>query len=283
MFHADIREMVQRSTYRGVAVGSLGEEGSQTRAGRLQAERVAKLDVEKVVDVVKTRADSIVAFLHTGLSKVYSSTERAQIESIRTLLNLQLFTRVVERLGAVNTATIHFKRWVDSAKLLQLLILISLKELRMQFQCFLRKLEELAPTLLNLENKQIFSLLLHPQLHHFKGFQSVMAVLANASVAMGLESVVESWVSVMEHHNNPRRKLSQARIEQKCMVSFNGPKEVHCDSVVMEGLATYWGRQTMVGNKQGHWVRRFRGLKGYAVSEAVDSIVNQPADVPFML
>ena len=136
---------------------------------------------------------------------MYSSTERAKIESIRNLLNLQLFTRVVERLGAVNTATIHFKRWVDSAKLLQpeLLILISLKELRMQFQCFLRKLEELAPILLNLENKQIFSLLLHPQLHHFKGFQSVMAILANASVAMGLESVVESWVSVMEHHNNP--------------------------------------------------------------------------------
>ena len=86
----------------------------------------------------------------------------------------------------------------------------------------------------------------------------------------------------MEHHNNPRRKLTQAGIEQECMVSVNGPKEVHCDSVVMEGLANYWGRQNMVGNKQGHWVRRFRGLKGYAVSEAVD-IVNQPADMPFML
>ena len=137
----------------------LGEKGSQTRAGRLQAERVAKLDVEKVVDVMKTRTDSIVPFLHTGLSKVYSSTERAQIESIRTLLNLQLFTRVVERLGAVNTATIHFKRWVDSAKLLQLLILIALKELSMKFQCFLRKLEKLEklapPTLLNQENRSL--------------------------------------------------------------------------------------------------------------------------------
>ena len=138
--------------------------------------------------MVKTRAYSIVAFLHTSLSKVYSSTERAQIESIRTLLNLQMFTRVVERLGAVNTAAIHFKRWVDSAKLLQpeLLILISLNELRMQFQCFLRKLEKLAPTLLNLENKQIFSLLLHPQLHHFKAFQYVMAVLAKVQRGNGV-------------------------------------------------------------------------------------------------
>ena len=125
--------------------------------------------------------------------------------------------------------------------------------------------------------------LLYPQFHHFKGFQSVMAILANASVAMGLESVVESWVSVMEYHNNPRRSLTQARIEQECMEAINVPKEVHCDSLVMEGLATYWGRQTMAGNKQGHWVRSFRGLKGYAVSGPMDNIVNYPADVPFML
>ena len=46
-------------------------------------------------------------------------------------------------------------------------------------------MEELAPTLQNLEYKQIFRLLLNPQLHHFEGFQSVLAVLANASLAMG--------------------------------------------------------------------------------------------------
>ena len=45
VLHADIREMVESATYRGVAVGSLGEEGSQTRAGRLPTERMTKLDV----------------------------------------------------------------------------------------------------------------------------------------------------------------------------------------------------------------------------------------------
>ena len=108
-------------------MGSLGEEGSQTMAGRLQTERMTKLDVEMVVDVVKTRADSIIAFLHTGLSKVYSGAERDQIESICTLLSLQFFARAVERSGYVNTAAIHYKRWENSAKLLQpdLLIRIS--------------------------------------------------------------------------------------------------------------------------------------------------------------
>ena len=115
--------------------------GSQTMAGRLQTERMTKLDVEKVVDVVKTRADSI-TFLHTGLSKVYSGAERDEIESIRTLPNLQFFTRAVERSVFVNAAAIHYKSQEESAKLLQpdLLIFISSEELRTQFGCFLRKL-----------------------------------------------------------------------------------------------------------------------------------------------
>ena len=67
----------------------------------------------------------------------------------------------------------------------------------------------------------------------------MLAILANASVALGLESMVESWVSVMEHHNNPRRALTQTRVEQECMVSINGPSEVHSDSVVLKALSAY--------------------------------------------
>jgi len=49
---------------------------------------------------------------------------------------------------------------------------------------------------------------------------------------MGLESVVESWVSIMEHHINSVRSLTQDRLEQECMVAINGPVEVQCKSVV---------------------------------------------------
>ncbi len=76
-------------------------------------------------------------------------------------------------------------------------------------------------------------------LHLYTDIQSVLAIMANASVAMGLESVVESWVSTMEHHSSPRRPLTQDRLEQECMVAINGPMEVQCDSVI-----TYWARQT---------------------------------------
>ena len=94
---------------------------------------------------------------------------------------------------------------------------------------------------------------------------------------MGLESVVESWVSVLEHHNNPRRPLTQERLEQEAMVALNGPAEVHCDSIVEEALASFWRKQKVAGNRDGHWIM------SYFVSEAVDTIVKKTPEVPFMV
>ena len=107
--------------------------------------------------------------------------------------------------------------------------------------------------------------------------------MASAGVAMGLESVVESWVSVLEHHNNPRRPLTQERLEQEAMVALNGPAEVHCDSIVEEALASFWRKQKVAGNRDGHWIRRSSKIMSYFVSEAVDTIVKKTPEVPFMV
>ena len=69
------------------------------------------------------------------------------------------------------------------------------------------------------------------------------------------------WSPVIEHHNNPRRALTQERLEQEAMVALNGPAEVHCDSIVDEALAYYWRKQKMAGNRDGHWIRRSSRIK----------------------
>ena len=67
------------------------------------------------------------------------------------------------------------------------------------------------------------------------------------------------------------------------MAAINRPKDVYCDSMVMEALTNYWSHQAMAGNKQGHWVRRSHNIRQFVVSEAVDKIINQPPDVPIMV
>ena len=99
------------------------------------------------------------------------------------------------------------------------------------------------------------SLFLDPKLEHYKNIQSVLAILANAGVTMGLESVVESWVSVLEHHSNPRRSISQQRLEEEVMIALNGPEVVHCNAVVDEALRKYWRKQKLAGNRDGHFIR----------------------------
>ena len=107
--------------------------------------------------------------------------------------------------------------------------------------------------------------------------------MARAGVAMWLESVMESWFSVLEHHNNPRRPLTQERLEQEAMVALNGPAEVHCNSIVEEVLTSFWRKQKVAGNREGHWIQRSSNIKSYFVSGAVDSIVKKTPEVPFMM
>ena len=76
------------------------------------------------------------------------------------------------------------------------------------------------------------------------------------------------------------------RLENECIIAINGPADVHCDGVVNEALVSYWRQRNekYVGGQQGgHWVRRWRDIKKYAVSEAVDTLINKPPNVPFML
>jgi hypothetical protein len=68
----------------------------------------------------------------------------------------------------------------------------------------------------------------------------------------------------------------QARLEDEVWVAVNGPELVHCESIVREAMAGYWhGRM--------HFVRRSNKIKSYIHSEAIDSLVNKPARLPFMV
>ena len=105
-----------------------------------------------------------------------------------------------------------------------------------------------------LDNTGLFGLFLDPKRKLYMNIESVLSVMARAGVVMGLESVVESWVSKMEHHNNPKRALSQERLENESMVAINGPSVPHCEGIVEEALELYgprprgWGRGAATGS-----------------------------------
>ena len=117
----------------------------------------------------------------------------------------------------------------------------------------------------------------------FRNIEGLLAILAKAGLMLGMESEVESWVSVLEHHNNPVRPLSQERLHAEGMVAINGPAVVHCDAIVEEAMKTYWSQAKKVEDQGGHWIRRDKDIRSYTVSKSVDSLVNTKPAVPFMI
>ena len=59
-------------------------------------------------------------------------------------------------------------------------------------------------------------------------------------------------------------------------MSVNGVKVVHCDSLVKEALATYWG------DKPEHYVRKSRNIQSYMVSKAVDRLIDEKPKLAIM-
>ena len=101
-------------------------------------------------------------------------------------------------------------------------------------------------------------------------------------MCQGIESVVESWVSILEHHSSKERNLTQDRLHQEAMVAINGPSVVHCDKVVKEAISSYFSKSKREGDKDGHFVRRSENVKSYHVSKAVDSLVSKKPQMPIM-
>ena len=115
----------------------------------------------------------------------------------------------------------------------------------------------------------------------FKGCEAVMGILVQAAAMKSVESVVESWISVLEHHNSKSRPLSEDMIETEMSVAINGPAVQHSESVVTESMKKYWGGKKKV--KDGHFVRKSMNIKSYFVSKAVDSLQNTQKKNSLML
>ena len=117
----------------------------------------------------------------------------------------------------------------------------------------------------------------------FRNIENLLSILAKAGLCMGLESVVESWVSKLEHHSSKLRNISQERLHQEAMIAINGPEVVHCDVIVKEALSAYWAKSKNEKNREGHWIRRSQDIRSYVVSKSVDMMVNKKPELPIML
>ena len=81
---------------------------------------------------------------------------------------------------------------------------------RRQYREYVRKLETVAkdPTKRELSDMDLLEIFLqHENVHLYQDIETVMSVMVNAALLISVESIVESWISTMEHHSSQRRTM----------------------------------------------------------------------------
>ena len=85
----------------------------------------------------------------------------------------------------------------------------------------------------HLSDMGMLEMFLDPSNHHlYKDIEAIISVMARGALLISVESVVESWISIMEHHASQRRTLGEMTLHEEMVIAINGPILVHCDVVV---------------------------------------------------
>lgn len=287
-YHTAVREVLSKGEFRRIPMGQLLPDTTRTREGRRQGADNMLLDTDKVILNTNKRAVNVVDFLYSGLNEVvYTSEEKNIISHVRTLTDLKSAISRVARFGAAQTSSLNWRRFLEAAKFFEpeIVCMYTADELRYMFREFYRRLEEMSKTadISKISSLDILGQFLSSNGKLSKDVEPVLGIIARAAVCTAVESIVESWVSIVEHHSPSTRVLSQDRLEDEAMVSINGPELTHADPVIKEALRAYWQGSKNKGNTGGHFIRRSNNIKPYKVSGAVDSIVNKPPKQAFMV
>ena len=234
-YHTDIATLKDTGKIVHVVQGQLVENPlKDTRIGRKKKEAIKLLAEDDIIETVNKRNSDIVKHLVARLEdKVYREKDIKTIKNTRFLLSTR--NLILSVLSRVTVANLTWEKFYSSSVEVDptLLERISEEEYRLQYREFVRRVEKIArdPGMKEQSDMELLELILHPEFNMFKDIEAVVSVLVRASLLISVESVVESWISTMEHHASQRRTLGEMLLHEEMVISINGPGLAHCDSV----------------------------------------------------
>ena len=288
--HQDLRELRELGSFRGLPVGSLlpAPVHSGTRLGRRQGQINVLLNKENIIKDVEVKIKSLMSHLKEMLSaKVFTPRTSTMIEHTRTILDIQTLVRKLAARSPVDLANMTYQCYRTASIVVEPNLFIDVVEegeYRVQFREFIKKLKlwmEENPKLAKLDSLILTKLFDGTEFS--KNIEAIMGIMARAMVIIGIESVVESWVSVMELHDSKNRPLGEEMIITETSVSLNGPNPVNCDSVVEEAMRLYWSNCQLSNSSDGHFIRKSANGINWKVSKAVDKVNKVKPNLPYML
>ena len=209
------------------------------------------------------------------------------IESIRTLLDLEKIMELTKEMSTALVAQRHKDKFIEAARNIDEDFdhKYEITEMRYQVSNFIEVISDIGNEVNSdkLSSLDIMVKLMSSKEERWKGCEGVMDILCQAATKKSVEAVVESWVSVLEHHSNKSRNLKSESIQNEMMVAVNGPLVQHSTTVVEEAMVLYWKEMKRETLQAGHFTRRSENVKSFTVSKTVDSLNAISVKTTFMI
>ena len=224
--------------------------------------------------------------LHDDLKdNVYTEDDKALIEDLRILLDLNALALNVSNRGVPLISALEGPKFVKtSKKIAPHLEVIPDSELRDQFREFLRRIEQETAQMKphEIESLELFRIFLDSKKALYQEIELIIFSISTAAVTVSVESIIESYVSIYEYRNNKNRPITEERAHHEMLIAVNGPELAHADNVIKSSMLTYWKNQKSKNNNW-HFTLRSEDIKSYTVSKTFDRISKENPSLPFML
>ena len=120
--------------------------------------------------------------------------------------------------------------------------------LKEQYRDFLKRLEALTSHytlghLKALNPKELIKKFFNPTDSLFEVIEMIMQAIAVCCVKQSCESILESMVSMYEHHFDSTRNMGEDNVNKEFFIAVNGPNLAHCNSVIYKAINEYWKRK----------------------------------------
>ena len=279
----------KKRTFRGVVMGSLSADPLKPslRSAESEARKLSLQGDQEIIQSVYERMKNVTDYLYTGLEEVYSCEDKKMLGNIRTVLDIERLLQLTKEMSPAVVVQREVSKFITAAEVIDqdFDVKYEKSEMRIQYRNFVESISEIGEqeNSENLTSIEIVVMMMNTEQKRWRGCEAAMDIVCQAATMKTVESVVESWVSVLEHHSSKSRSLKAETIQREMMISENGPQVQHSQTVVEESMKLYWSKLSTSNLKQGHFTRRSEKVKSYFVSKSVDSLNSVPIKTPFIL
>ena len=129
-----------------------------------------------------------------------------------------------------------------------------------------------------IKNIDIINTFLNTNEMLYEGVEFIMHAISAACVAISVESIVESVVSMYENRQTKFRNLGEDRANHEMQIGCNGTNLAKCDRLLEKTMNSYFET-----HKQGKWHFTINHSRlEYSVSKVIDKKIATSSKLFFM-